>query len=464
MSAPVIWIVTPAAVGLVLWFFRRNQALTFSIAFAVCLLLTFFAAAVPIGEPVKLGSLTFTIPTTLPVLGRRFVLTNADHMILVLLYGLGTVWFGLAMNAWPNRLFPSFGLGMLVVMVAAIAVEPFLYAALLVETAVLFSIPLLSPPGRTIGQGLQRYLIFQTLAFPVVLFAGWILGVAEANPANAIMFQRASLFLGLGFAFWLGVFPFYNWLPMMMTETHPFPAGFVLSLLSTAVLLLGLDFINATPFLRSSDTLFTVLRIAGAVMVVTAGLWAAFQVNLARLFGYAVIFETGFALLSISVNSLNGWMLFAAAFLPRLLGLLIFAFSLAVLENLGIPLTIDGLRGLARRYPLVVIGLLAAVFSIGGFPLLAGLPVRLEIFEQLAVNFRSALIAASIGTAGFLLAAMQILAAVFRSEEKEWHSQENWWQRIILGGGSVFLLAFGVFPATFYHSILFILQSFSQLF
>ncbi|HWR65920.1 MAG TPA: proton-conducting transporter membrane subunit [Bellilinea sp.] len=464
MSAPIVWIVIPGAWALLLWLLRRNQSLCLTLAAVMSFILALLSVLMPIGETVNLGSLSFTLPSTLPVLGRRFVLTAGDQMILTLLYGLGTVWFGLAILAWPHRLFPAFGLGMLVMLVAALAVEPFLYAALLVETAVLFSLPILSPPGREVGQGLQRYLIFQTLAMLAILFAGWLLGVAEANPADTAMFQRAGIFLGLGFAFWLGVFPFYNWLPMMVTETHPFPAGFVLSLLPTAILLLGLDFINATGFLRESTAMFDIVRIIGVVMVITAGLWAAFEVNLARLLGYAVIFETGFALLAINLNSLSGYLLFAAAFLPRLLALLVFAFSLAVLENQGLELKLTSVRGMVRSYPLTSLALLISILSLGGFPLLAGLPVRLEIFEQLAATSRIGLIGAAIGTAGFLFSGLHLLSELVHSNERTWRLNEARPQRIVLVAGCVFLIAFGLFPEAFYNSILLILQAFPQLF
>lgn len=464
MSAPVLWVVVPAGIGLLLWFLRRNQNLTLSLAAGICFALTLAAVFVPIDAPVNLGSLSFTLPTTLPVLGRRFVLAAEDKMILTLLYGLGTVWFGLALMAWPHRLFAPFGLGMLAALVAALAVEPFLYAALLVETAVLFSIPFLSPPGRQVGPGLQRYLIFQTLAVPAILFAGWLTSAAGVNPADTLPITRAGLFLGLGFAFWLAVFPFYNWLPMMMTETHPFPVGFVLSLLPTAILLLGLDFINATPFLRSSEALYNVLRVVAVMMVFTAGLWAMFQVNLARIFGYAVIFETGFALFAISLNNLPGWMLFAASFMPRLLALLVLAFSLASLENHGIPLTLTGIRGLAHKYPLISLGLLSSLLSIAGFPLFAGLPVRLEVFEQLAVISQTALIGAAVGTAGLLFCTIQILSELVHTDDRTWHLGENWMERVIFVGGIAFLLLFGLFPEKFYHSIIFILQAFPQIY
>lgn len=464
MNAPLLWILVPGVWAVLLWALRRNQMLSLSLAAAMSLLLSLLAAVVPIGETVDLGAVSFNLSSTQVVLGRRFVLASNDHMILVLLFGMSAVWFFLAMIAWPHRLFAPFGMGMLTALVAALAVEPFLYAALIVETAVLFSIPFLSPPGRVIGPGLQRYLIFQTLAMPAILFAGWILSVAGANPADPGMFQKAGLLLGLGFAFWLAVFPFYNWLPMMMTETHPFPVGFVLSLLPTAILLLGLDFINATGFLRSSPALFDVLRVSGVVMVFTAGIWAAFQVNLARLFGYAVIFEIGFALLAMSLNTNSGWSLFAAAFLPRLLALLVMAFALSSLENRGIPLTLDGVRGLARRYPVISVGLVVPVLSIAGFPLMAGLPVRLEIFEQLAPISQTAVIAASIGTAGFLFGGMHLISQLVRGEDNGWALGENWPERIILVAGVGFVILFGIFPHSFYQSILDILQAFPQLF
>lgn len=464
MNAPLLWILVPGLWGALLWFLRRNQVLSLTLAAVMCFLLSLLAAIVPIGETVNLGTVSFNLPSTQVVLGRRFVLAETDRMILTLLYGLSTVWFGLAVIAWPHRLFAPFGMIMLAALVAALAVEPFLYAALLVETAVLFSIPFLSRPGRAIGPGLQRYLIFQTLAMPAILFAGWISSVAGANPADTVMFQRAGMLLGLGFAFWLAVFPFYNWLPMMMTETHPFPVGFVLSLLPTAILLLGLDFINAIGFLRTSPALFDVLRVSGVVMVFTAGIWAAFQVNLARLFGYGVIFETGFALLAMSLNTPSGWNLFAAAFLPRLLALLVMAFSLASLENRGIPLTLDGVRGLAHRFPLLSAGLVVPILSIAGFPLLAGLPVRLEIFEQMAPVSQTAVIAAAVGSIGFLFSGMHLISQLIRSEERAWTVEENWAERIILVAGVIFIFLFGVFPGAFYHSILDLLQSFPLLF
>ena len=67
-------------------------------------------------------------------------------------------------------------------MVASIAVEPFLFAALFIELAILLAIPMLvniqQPPAR----GVIRFLIYQTLAMPFILLSGWLLSGVEASP------------------------------------------------------------------------------------------------------------------------------------------------------------------------------------------------------------------------------------------------------------------------------------------
>jgi hypothetical protein len=92
-------------------------------------------------------------------------------------------------------------------MVASLAVEPFLYAALFIEMAVLLAIPLLtsiySPPGR----GIVRFLIYQTLAMPFILVTGWLLAGVEASPGDLALAAQSTSMLGLGFAFLLAVFP-----------------------------------------------------------------------------------------------------------------------------------------------------------------------------------------------------------------------------------------------------------------
>lgn len=464
MNAPYIWIVFPGLVGLVLWLLRYKRLAVLITGVLVCAGLAILAAILPIGETVRIGSLSFEIPSTLTVLGRQFILTNNERTFLTLIYGLGSAWFLGAGITWAHRFFIPFGLGMIASLVAALAVEPFLYAALLVQLAVLFSIPILSPPENPVRLGVQRYLLFQTLAMPFILIAGWMLGAGEGIQGGEGLLLRAGIMLGMGFAFWLAVFPFYAWVPQLTHETHPYPAGFVLSLLPMSMLMLGLDFLNGFGWLRSNPGLYQILQFVGILMVVTAGVWSAFQKDLARLLGYAVIFETGFALLAISLQSLPGMMMFASGLLPRLLGLIVLTLGLGVVANHEEDLTFENASGLIQRLPLAAIAITAALLSMGGFPTLAGFPVRLEILEQLGLKSSVVINWVLIGNLFFMIGAVRVLSRVVRLSNPSWVINESWPQRILLGAGILFLILFGLLPNEFYESILFVLRVAPEMF
>lgn len=463
MNAAVIWIIAPAVLSILLFALQKNRVLVVSLAAVGCVLLSFLAALVPIGEAFKVGTLTAQIPSTLTVLGRQFILVNGDRAYLALIYGFGAVWFIVGGITLAQRFFAPMGLAMIVVLVAAFAVEPFFYAALLVETAVLLSIPILSSPGASAKKGVQRYLIFQTLAMPFILMAGWILGLGEANPTSVLIQTRAALFLALGFAFWLAIFPFHSWMPLLAKEAHPFPVGFVLSLLPIAVVLLFLDFLNGFGWLRGTPQLYDVLKFIGVLMVVMGGVSAAVQRDISRLLGFAVIFETGYALIGIGLHSLSGLIVFAASLLPRLLGVIVFVIALSVLANQQVGFSLESLRGLVRRYPFVAIGLLIAYGSMGGLPLLAGFPVRQETLELLAGQSFALTAWAAVGSLAFLLGGARILVEIVQSEETDWKNFETVPQRILLTAGILFIILFGLFPNTFVESVLTILRSFPVL-
>ncbi len=201
MSAPLIWIFAPAVGGLVLLVINRYRRLSLGVGALILAILTVLAWKLPTGVTFYIGSLPIRLNDTFTLFGRHFILGTSGNSLLILIYIMAGFWFVGAFATEINRLFPSLALGMVGLLVAALIVETFLYAALLIEVAVLVSIPMLAPPGTPLRPGVLRYLIFQTLAMPFILFTGWMLTGVEAGIAVPGLTLRAAIFLGFGFAF-----------------------------------------------------------------------------------------------------------------------------------------------------------------------------------------------------------------------------------------------------------------------
>ncbi len=270
----------------------------------------------PIGGTFYFGPWSIEIRDTLSILGRTLTLGAVDKTMLTLFYLLTSLWClgGFAVNV--SSVLAPLGLAMVALLVAALAVQPFLYGALLIEMAVIVSVLILAPPGETPRQGVLRYLIFQTLGFPFILFTGWMMNGIEAGSGGATLTLRASIMLGLGFAFLLAIFPFNTWLPLLAGQAEPYVTGFVLVMLPMTVLLFALNFLDLYGWLRETPEVYAALRLVGVLMVATGGVWAAFQRHLGRMLGYAIIVETGMALLAVGLKDQGGLQLFSAQFLP----------------------------------------------------------------------------------------------------------------------------------------------------
>ncbi len=449
MSAALIWIGFPILMGAVFWYFRSRRGRVVLYATALCLVLAAVAWLVPFGETIRLGPLSIAIDPTLNIAGRRLVLGEAERAFLIMIYLVCSFWFAGSYAAKANTLLIPFGLGVVALLVAALSVEPFLYAALLVEMAVLLSVPILAPPGSRIEQGVLRFLIFQTLAMPFILLAGWALAGVEANPTNTTLLVLSTTFIGLGFAFWLAIFPFYTWVPLLAEQSDSFVSGFVFLVFPTVNLLLALNFLDRFGWLRAAPQVFTVISMVGALMVVTAGVWAAFQRDFARIFGYGVIVETGFSMLAIGLGEQIGKELFSSMFLPRMIGLGLWALSLSIITRAAGSSRFEVLAGAAQRMPFASAGLIVAALTLGGLPLLPVFPIHQTLLEQLANQSIWSALWVLAGSGGMLFSAFRSLAVLTRSGLRPQAYQESRLQVVFIIGGVAGLLLIGTFPQVF---------------
>ncbi|HVN53424.1 MAG TPA: proton-conducting transporter membrane subunit [Anaerolineaceae bacterium] len=500
MNAPVLWVIFPALLSLFLLAAHYHPRVTYWIGSSLVVLLALLAWLLPMTPGSRLGPIPLYLNPTMTFLGRTLTLDAGDRPFLMLVYSLAGMWFIGSRIGRANQLFIPAGLGMVAFLVAAVAVEPFLYAALFIEIAVLISIPLLSPPGQKIYPGILRYLIFQTLGMPFILFTGWMLTGVESGSAAPELTSRAGMLLALGFAFLLAVFPFYTWIPLLTEKAQPYVAGFVLSVLPTVVLLFGLNFLDRYAWIRDSANLYVGLRLIGALMVVTGGLWAAFQNHLGRMFGYGVIVETGFSLLAISLTRQGGLALFALLLLPRLLGFAVWTLCLAIAEHETGSLKLDQLRGFGRYFPMVTAGLVASHLSIAGLPLLADFPVKQALLNGIAQQSGTEAYWILAGSFGLMVAALRSLAVFLQSQEapveeiqpveevvlvlldsglepatapspeaaavpriQAFQAQETTAEMVLVGIGILVLVIAGIFPHLFQPSVLNILKPFTHL-
>jgi NADH-quinone oxidoreductase subunit N len=147
MSAPILWIFLPLIFAGIL-LLLRNQRATSLMAGILTFFLTLVAWLLPIDSAMTIGSWSFKLSSSFEILGRHLVLGSSDLALLALIYGSAMIWFLATPGLKSTQRLPSLGLAITALLVAALAVEPFLYAALLIEMAVLLSIPLLSVPGQ----------------------------------------------------------------------------------------------------------------------------------------------------------------------------------------------------------------------------------------------------------------------------------------------------------------------------
>jgi NADH-quinone oxidoreductase subunit N len=446
MNASIVWIFLPIFVGAILLFLRNERWVAFA-ASGLSLLLALAAWILPIEATYTVGRYAFKLVSTFEILGRRLILTTNEQPLLTLIYGAAAFWFIASPAVQKAHRLAPLGLIQTGLLVASLAVEPFLYAALLIEVAVLLTTPLLMEPRRKPGRGLLRFITFQTLAVPFILFTGWLLRGIEADPGANALIQQAAILLAIGFVFLLAVIPFHTWIPLLSEEASPYLTGFIFWIFPTFALLFATSFIDRYAWIRTAPQLPLILGTVGALMVAGGGLLAAFQSNLGRMMGYAVIVETGFSLLTLSLLEAQGIELFFLLFIPRLLALALWALCLDVSKKNAADLNLSSVRGLARPWPFAAAGLVVAHFSLAGLPALAGFPIRLAIWENLATVSMPLTAWVLVGSLGLGIAAVRAAAALVAAPEgTNWEAHESWSQRIFIGLGWLALFGLGVFP------------------
>lgn len=467
MTTPAIWIIFPGFLAILLFLIRQKRRLVQFLGVSITLTLAFLAWRLPIDTAISLSPISnneIILSSSLAILGRSFILNSSSRLLLVVVYLSSALWFIGSIAVKTERAFIPLGLVISALLTAALSVEPFLYAAVLVEMAALVSVIVLSPPGQAVKQGVLRFITFQTLGMILLLFSGWMLDQMALNPSDQRMEIRAAILLGLGFSMLISAFPFSTWITMVAEESNPLTASFVFFLPPVIITMIGFSFLDRYPIFRSMQQVTTILELLGVVMIFISGVWAAFQRNLGRIFGLAVAMEIGLILVGLS-QSISAAMVepllnttltsgntqysfFITQIIPRGLNLAIWALSMAILLSQTNSLKFRDIQGLAHRFPLAVLGFGISSLSLAGFPLFAGFPSRISISQPLAIqsNWLPALI--FFGMLGLSIAIIRSLAVLVPSG-LPWQITETRLQVTLIILGCLTMLLFGLFPQLF---------------
>jgi NADH-quinone oxidoreductase subunit N len=382
LNAPLIWIVLPIFISMLLLFNRKSYYLNCLIQIAICALVILSAVAGRFLPIENAPFFSFEISPQMNILGRSLLITTGLKTTLIIFYGFLGLWsVSLFIFKIVSNLVPL-GLAFIGLLIAALAVEPFTYSALILEIAVLISIPMVQRIAGPNIKGLSRYFIYFTIGMPFVLLAGWYLAGGEITPVNDSQLIQAALMLGFGFVFWLAVFPLQSWVPLLAEETKANEGLFILTILPVAVVSLLLNYINGLAWLRSYATVFQALRLFGLIMVIAGSVWIYFEKKIKKAIGYLILVSNGLIILSISLNSSNGYIISTYFMLLRLLCFFGISWILVLIDTESIILNINSLKGFFHKNALHASFFFASLFSIIGFPMTIGFPVMQSFLSE----------------------------------------------------------------------------------
>lgn len=455
MSAPIIWIVIPGILAVILFLTNRWQRLNTIIALITSVLLSLLAIFLPIGNEFNVAALTYQIRESQIILGRQLIITSSDIPILVIIYLGMAIWIAGAYFTNVSKLFPSIAIGTAVLLVSAMSVQPFLYAAVLIELAALACVPLVTSPGEKVGSGVLRFITSYTIGMPAILFVGWILTASTSTVLIENFQLQAGIFLVIGFMFILAIFPVHSWVPMLIEQTQPFAATFAIFWLTQAGLFFGFGLLGRYELAPDVQTLSNILRIIGVFIVVINAVFIMFQKDLGRLLGFFILGEVGFTILTMSLQPpVNGYLFYSLSLL-KMLPIVLCAFCLSHLHLKYTSLNFRRLTGLFQSNHWVATGVITSILCLMGMPLLPMFPIKYQIIAELGNG--SIIFSLSLWLVFFLLiiSLVRVIYVFFTNRDDETiFESENLSIKLPIWIGIIMLLIGGIASEFFINVLL----------
>lgn len=447
ISSALVWIAGPILVGMLNLLLFKG-ALRNYIAAIASLIFFLIALFLPPASALNILGVSIYIEPTFSVLGRSFQLNPTDQIHLLNAFGLGAFWFLGSLGLKRLETMASIGLMIIGILIAAISIQPFLYASVFIELAVLLAVPLLLSQDNIKPAKILPFLINQSLAFPFILLAGFLLSGINTPQTELKIISQGLLMLAIGFAFLLSIFPLYSWAPILSTGADPYKLGFILTVFPFFSILFGLDFMERFSFLQSSDQTFILVELIGMIILITSGIFSAIETQLDRAYSYGLVSMTGSALVSLGIPDLEvGITLFTVLIQFHVITFALWGLGLSLLRKRFGKLSIGDNVGLFWREPYLASAIIIGMFSIAGSPLLALFPVKLSLWNAIAENYSHQVFWYGISLFGFWVNATRTTAVFLNSKPRVTNQfSEITWNTVLIIIGILLIILLGLFP------------------
>ncbi len=435
----------------------RRSAL---LAVVTALVLAGLVLLLPLDRPLSLGRLTFRVSGTWSFLGVSLSLRPPNRAVVGFLYALAGFLLGGVYVLPGHRGLSAAGLAMTGLIAAALMIEPFVFAPLLIQFAALMAVLVLSSPWRPVWRASGRLIVVTSLSLFSILMAGWLVdarGVTAATPDLAAV--TAGL-LGLGFAVLMAVPPFHLWLPLAAEEGRPYSMALVAVLFQSAGTFFLLRFLDTFLWLRELPLLPASLSWLGGAMAVFAGALVLAQDRPAKALAYGVLADSAVVLMAVGLGTAVGYRLALGVLAARVIGVAAWALGVGFLEQEAGADGVQAYEGVGFRAPWAAAAAVAGMLTVAGFPLTAGFPARWSLLNATSgVPALLLLAGMALTTAG----ALRWLGVFFRRSVGEASSGVPGTVRALLGGGVVLTLVIGVFPQVLFPWVVQVITGLSNL-